>query len=717
MTKPRAPFTGMRPVGDALGSLLLALVVVLLLGGCTAGRTEASFHYASGPRRPASSSELGSTPPVQYTPPPEGCATPPPGWPDLSSRGLIAFDTGELLAPFLTCTSPAAFVALQRGVDMVRLVERLDDWSAVRLGALGPVPPEAAQVLNRKRASFLVTVTREYGVAQAEVFALYVLHSAFDEDVKQVLRHLAEHKRLGQTLGKMAVAREHLRRRGLPLSNDPDRPERPLDDSLRGAREATGDLLSSAPMFQTGPMLSYLTQKGQLPPPYHHALDELEGALAKQALESGNVLLGLVDELTFGVPLGFYHLAAGVGHGAYSLTQGQYEQATRELTPAALLVALYAGGKGVRSLSEARGAPGSATTSVRALQALEPRLEVLKETAQRLRAQLGGDGLEAVARYLRADPEAALLVAEGGEAGAVALYEARGNVPRAQAWLSQAKSDRPGSPPTRGGVGKSPGGVASLADDAAGLSREVLDTKLLEAEFEIAGPRLSGEVAVLQKQLAALEKTPPAGAMGHPLWSEYLDYGKERVTDLRQGTKLKHGRSLEPPLKWEGYQQMRGLVLRGLVFERTLMKLLREDAVLPKARRRLLQDFNEPQLEAYVGVHKPTSGLRFADVLVIERKPLPGQPPRVETFSFKSRDFSGLKYDVLEAQMKADAREALRKYGETLDIRRPGLQGRVEVKRVRLVYEGGKLKPRQSDMERAVLVTQENVPGVEVLFQ
>jgi hypothetical protein len=625
-------------------------------------------------------------------------------------------DTGELLAPFLTCTSPAAFVALQRGVDMARLVERLEDWSAVRLGALGPLPPEAAEVLNRKRADFLVTVTHEYGVARAEVFALFVLHSAFDEDVKQVLRHLARERRLGQTLGRMAVASEHLRKRGLPLSDSPDRAERPLDDSLRGAREGMGDVLSSAPMSQTGPMLSYFAQRGQLPPPYRQALDEVESALARQTLESGSVLLGVVDELTFGVPLGFYHLAAGVGHGAYSLTQGQYEQATRELTPAALLVALYASGKGVRLLSEAR--PGSTATSARTLQALEPRLEALKETARRLREQLGGEGLEAVARYLRADPDAALLVVEGGEAGAAALYEARGNVPRAQAWLSEAKSERPGSPRTRGGAGGSPGTMASLADEAASVPREVLDARFLEAELETGGPRLSGDVAVLEKQLAALEKTPPAGATGHLLWSEYLDYGRGRVADLRRGTKVKHGRLVEPPLKWEGYQQMRGLMLRGLTFERTLTKLLREDAALPRAQRRFLQDFNEPLVETYVGVWKPEAGLRFADVLVLEKKPLPGQPPRVETFSFKSRDFSNLGRRHLSAQMVADARAALAYYGETLDIRRPGLQGRVTVQRVRLIYEGGPLKPRNVDVMKEVMSeTQEKVPGVEVLFQ
>jgi hypothetical protein len=55
---------------------------------------------------------------------------------------------------------------------MARVVEELDDWSAVRLGTLGPLRT-GASVLNRKRAAFLVTATREYGVARAEVFTLF----------------------------------------------------------------------------------------------------------------------------------------------------------------------------------------------------------------------------------------------------------------------------------------------------------------------------------------------------------------------------------------------------------------------------------------------------------------------------------------------------------------------------------------------------------------
>jgi CBS-domain-containing membrane protein len=111
-------------------------------------------------------------------------------------------------------------------------------------------------------------------------------------------------------------------------------------------------------------------------------------------------------------------------------------------------------------------------------------------------------------------------------------------------------------------------------------------------------------------------------------------------------------------------------------------------------------------------------------VLVIEEGELGGWPRRVESFSLKSRNLSGLKGSALDVQMIADAREALRKYGETLDVRRDSLQpllreGReVPVQRVRLVYEGGTLLPKQMDeLDAAVNAVKDEVPGVEVIFQ
>ncbi|MFY0581105.1 hypothetical protein ACN28S_48835 [Cystobacter fuscus] len=122
-------------------------------------------------------------------------------------------------------------------------------------------------------------------------------------------------------------------------------------------------------------------------------------------------------------------------------------------------------------------------------------------------------------------------------------------------------------------------------------------------------------------------------------------------------------------------------------------------------------------------MRKPGPGLRYADVLVIEEGEIGGRPRRVETFSFKSRDLSQLGDKALEAQMKVDANEALRHYGETLDIRRNSLQSilpggsEVPVQRVRLIYEGGDLKPtRVNNLKTVVDAVREAVPGVEVLF-
>ncbi|MGZ3460710.1 MAG: hypothetical protein ACXU86_19660, partial [Archangium sp.] len=384
-----------------------------------------------------------------------------------------------------------------------------------------------------------------------------------------------------------------------------------------------------------------------------------------------------------------------------------------ELAPAALLVALYAGGKGARYLSEAEDISGAGLEGPRRLQMPELSFEGLKEVAERLEERLGVDGIRELARYIQARREAAAFVGAGGEPAAAALYEARGDVARAQAWLSRATPERAGPTPARGIAGKGLGGVASLVDETAGLTSEVVEAKLVRVELDSAGPRLPGNVAVLKKLRPSLSAPPPE-AQGHPLWSEYVAYWENRLAELERGKPVK------PPLAWEGYERMRGRFARGLAFERAMVSLLRADAALPKARRRFLQGFNDPHIETYVGVEKPDTGLRFADVLVIERQPPPGQPPRVETFSFKSRDLQTKLVDSLTAQMEADANEALRYYGGTLDIRRPALELRgkpVPVQRVRLVYDG-ELKPKNAKvMTDTVTKVESIVKGVEVLFE
>jgi hypothetical protein len=630
------------------------------------------------------------------------------GWPELE-------DSQQVLAPFLTCASVAQFLELQSTVDMVAVVDRLDEWSAVRLGAVGPMlSTAAAEALERKRHAFLRSANERYGPVHSEVFILFLLHSAHDDEVQGLLRQLAGDRQLTRTLGHLSAVRHYLAERGLPLSSFPERSQR-AGDVMRGLGRATSEALSSSPLAQEARYLNMSRQRAHLPPPYQLALEEQERALAQAHFAPGSTALGSFDSVTFGVPLGFYHLLAGTTQGLSTLAQGELEEATYQLAPAMLLAGLYAGGKGLRAAhARASGRPGALSN--------ELYLKGLRETAERLREHLGQEGLEKLARYIQSSREAAVWVGAGGESAALALYEAGGSVPRAQAWLSKA---RPGST----GAGSTPGGatprappeaqatasLASLVDTSVGHTVEVLGAKLRLAEWESSGARLAGEVALLERQRPVLD-APPPGAQAQPLWGEYVTYFERRLVELKEGG------SVKAPLTWRSYSLMRGQFARGLAFERSMVALLREDAALPKAQRRWLQDFDEPRIETCVGVAKEGQpGVRFADVLVIEQQPPAGQPPRVEAFSFKSRDLSLLDEKVMTRLMTTDASDALRYYGETLNIRRPVLKylgPEVQIQRVRLIYEGGKLKPRESTtLKNAVNEARKKVEGVEVLVQ
>jgi hypothetical protein len=716
-----APVTGGLPVTRLCpGPVLWALAALLLLAGCATGAPLGGLTGGWG-----LSAAMGGTGgfSVQTSGRGESLAcggvAMPPGWPDLSSG-----DAEALLAPLLKCPSPGDYVALQQRVDMPRLVEALDDWRAMRLAALGPVRADAVGVLNAKRVSFLLAAAERYGLPHAEVFTLYVLHTAHDDEVDAVLRWLARDKQLGRILGLMPAVREELAGRGMPLSAYAERGEQ-AGDVLRGLGRAARDALSTSPASDGLRYMEMAERRGQLPAPYQDALHEVEEELARRHFAPGSVAVGSLDAATFGVPLGFFYLVVGTSEGLSSLSRGQYEQATRELAPAALLVGVYAGGRGARALTEARG-PGR----------LEARLSLLRELGRQWETRLGVEGARELLRDIRARREAAHFVALGGGDAALALREGRGDVARAQVWLSQVKPPRSGGgmgngsghvasvadgtarpAPTRTLAAERPGSMASLVDEAEGLTREVMEARLALVELDAEGPRLSRDVAVLERQRPSLE-APPPGVEGNPLWSEYVAYREKRLGELKQG------KAVEGPLRWEGYERMRRGFAQGLAFESLMVDRLRADAALPRAERRFLGDFDRPRIERWVGVWKPNSNLRFADVLVIEEGPSTGRPPHVETFSFKSRDLRGVKANALQAQIIADAKEALGYYGETLDIRRPSLQSllrggsKVPVRRVRLIYEGGEFNPMKiEDLDEVLSEIRGKVPRVEVSFQ
>lgn len=626
------------------------------------------------------------------------CGEVPAGWPHLDSED-------EVLAPFLECTTPAAFLALQRQGDMPRLVEALSDWSAVRLGALGPLEAEAARVLLKKRAAFLSSAVERHGLAKAEVLALFVLHTTHDDEVRQLLRLLAEDKLLKRALGAMEVVREELRQRGLALTDFPERDFR-AGDIARGLGRAADDVAASIPLVGGVRSVDASALPAQLPPPYQEAYREVENAQFLGAFAPSNVALASFDHLTFGVPLGFYHLAAGTAQGGASLAKGEYEEATRQLAPAALMVGLYAGGKGARAFRE-----GGVSRLERAqLRAVVPRVEALKAVLERLEARVGESVVGELARYLQQDRGAAILVGDWGEAGALALYEARGNVSQAQATLAVRYREPSSIASTGGGTGRRGGTRPSVPPEATGLPAEVAEAKFKQLELEFPGERLSMNVAELTRHRQALQKAAPAEVKAEPLWADYVAYLETRAAEIKKGIAEKG------PLKWAGYQLVRDRYARGLAFERKMVALLEADAALPRAKRKWLKDFDQPRIETHVGVAK--ADLRFADVLVIEEGPAAGPSPRVETFSLKSRDLRRLDADALASQMVADASNALRCYGEVLNIRRPGLEQMAKVQKVRLIYEGGELKPTDAKTLKNTLdKVGDEVEGVEVLFQ
>ncbi|HEX8701863.1 MAG TPA: hypothetical protein VF815_23750 [Myxococcaceae bacterium] len=706
----------------ALSQVAVWAAAAVLAVGCASTHTggqvlrEETFNGRSSTREPGerpSASSLNRRPrlwrfptwlEVRAAPQPSATRT-TPGWPELD-------EPQQVLAPFLACASVAEFLELQSTVDMVAVVERLDEWSAVRLGSVGPMlGTEAAEALERKRYAFLRSANERYGTVYAEVFVLFLLHSAYDDEVAGLLRQLAQDRQLTRILGHWSAVRSHLAERGLPLTSFPEREQR-AGDMVRGLGRAASEALGTSPLADGARYGNMSVQRSQLPPPYQRALEEQERALAQQHFAAGSTALGAFDSMTFGVPLGFYHLLAGTTQGLSTLAQGEWEEATYQLAPAMLLVGLYAGGKGLRA-AHARASRGPGALSP------ELYLKGLRESAERLREQLGQDGLERLVRHIQASREAAVWVGAGGESAAMALYEAGGNVAQAQAWLSKARPGSAGAGSTQGGAtprappeARATASLASLVDGSVGHTAEVLAAKLRLAELEASGARLSGEVALLERQRPVLA-APPLEAQGHLLWGEYVTYFERRLQELKEGS------SVKAPLTWRSYSVMRGQFARGLAFERSMVALLREDAALPRAQRRWLQDFNEPRIETNVGLSKKgVQGIRYADVLVIENNPPAGQLPRVETFSFKSRNLAPLGAEPLKTQVVADAGDAMSYYGGEVHILRKSLRLRVHVQRVRLVYEGGELKPRTVDhWSKAVTRARRDYPGIEVLLQ
>jgi hypothetical protein len=102
-----------------------------------------------------------------------------------------------------------------------------------------------------------------------------------------------------------------------------------------------------------------------------------------------------------------------------------------------------------------------------------------------------------------------------------------------------------------------------------------------------------------------------------------------------------------------------------------------------------------PQVLQDVGVagKAPGETTKFVDQLVVDTSTVAGESPTVVSISNKSRVFPALTGETqlgIAEQIRADAGEALAKYGGRITVRRPGsalFDRPVTVSRVYLVYD------------------------------
>jgi hypothetical protein len=216
-----------------------------------------------------------------------------------------------------------------------------------------------------------------------------------------------------------------------------------------------------------------------------------------------------------------------------------------------------------------------------------------------------------------------------------------------------------------------------------------IQSRLVEAEALETGARQTSVLKDLAR-LRPLPERPPAGVnAGEALWRDYVTYWERRFAELPMPEARAAG--LRPPLTWEGYRLFRTRFARAMKFQSDVSALLQEQVEKPHGQRQFLREMARPHINENVGLaHQGSDARTFVDQLAVDEATLESETPRVETFSTKQRDFTRLDNKAVIAQVEADAREALRKYGSTVEVRRPGhplFERKVPVTQVHVVYD------------------------------
>src|SRR6185436_3604656 len=145
----------------------------------------------------------------------------------------------------------------------------LDPAAAVELGTLGPVV-SGRDRLNGRRAEFVVQLTHDSGVKEAEIYVHLMLRRMTTADILEVLDTLRTDARLAATIDGMPQVQALLETRGIMPSGWIDRPARG-SDFWRSA----GESLAQGAYAHNRPTSMSLSMRDRLPPDYQAALDDV----------------------------------------------------------------------------------------------------------------------------------------------------------------------------------------------------------------------------------------------------------------------------------------------------------------------------------------------------------------------------------------------------------------------------------------------------------
>ena len=380
---------------------------------------------------------------------------------------------GDILQAFQAC-NPRDFIVLQEKVDLAAVLDKLDTWQIVKLGALGPILASQRQRVNEARADLIQDITHSWGAERAQIFTHYMFNTMPDDDAVSVLRLLAAGQHLHETIDLMPEVGKLLEQRGIDRSKIRDRGWEAMD-ILRGIGRGLGGMMSTSEAARSGESIRAMSMTLDLPSPYQDAVNAVDQAAFMRALSPGNIAFGTLDYATMGLLSAakgvVYDIPKGMVSGVGQIAEGHVASGVEQLTgPAIFIVGVILGVRGFRKSAR--------------MAAMLELTEEGKALYGPLKARLGAQGMDKVAKWVQGSSEAQILVRQEGAAGIEALYRAQGDVVAARAELATSRAASTSAAATAGE--STAAGAGESAATGAGAGESAAAGRTVDASSKVA---------------------------------------------------------------------------------------------------------------------------------------------------------------------------------------------------------------------------------------